>query len=86
MSMNFSDFNKPVTFEVPTDAKDFQQALMETMTVPGLDSSFVNPAVPNNAAKLNKSVKTKPVELQQLSPSEKEMLKQYGVEVEDIIP
>ncbi len=80
--MDLSDFNQPVSFEVPADARNFQEALMETMTIPGLtgDAPELDPSV------FAKPTKIKPVELQDLSKSEKQMLKEYGVEIEDIIP
>jgi len=81
LTVDFSEFNQPVTVTVPSDARDFQQAIMETVTLPNSDSEA--PAETNPAGKTRK---TKPVELQELTPSEKAMLKKYGVEVEDIIP
>lgn len=82
LTMDFSEFNQPVNFEVPADARNFQEALLETMTIPGLDAGFTQ----NTPSTFGKAPKTKPVELQDLSPAEKKMLKEYGVEIEDIIP
>jgi hypothetical protein len=73
-------FNQPTTFEVPADARDYQEVLQELNSsgaLDGLNSTFMPSPSPQVGG-------ARPSELPPLSEEEKRLLKEYGVEVEKL--
>jgi hypothetical protein len=99
LQVNFSfgmeNFNQPVTFEVPADARDFQEVLGEVFGFAGLegmsafdeDFSGMDAAYPSMWSDPSTSgvpTGARPTELPELSPEELEILRQYGVDIDNL--
>jgi hypothetical protein len=79
--VDMTDFNKPVTFEVPTDAQDFQAAFAGAMNKQsGMPMMMPEPTLSEPSSKMM----VKPSELPELSAEEKALLKQYGIDASDL--
>jgi hypothetical protein len=70
-------YNQPVSFEVPTEARDFQEVMMEVMGPAMMGETVGRGAQPSS---LQTMPKIPASELKNLSPEEKKILEQYGID------
>lgn len=81
---SFSEFNKPIEFSVPTDARDASEVFSEAMGgAMGVGSGSVDMGVGKGAVVLPPAAlenSRRPVELPELTAEEEAMLKQYGID------
>lgn len=92
--VDMDNFNEPVTFTVPTEARDAQEVFGEVFGLGAMGgsglptdaASGVGAGYPTMMPGVNSKLPagTRPTELPELTPEEREILKQYGVEVEDL--
>ncbi|HYD34851.1 MAG TPA: DUF6612 family protein [Vitreimonas sp.] len=85
-SLDMDKFNEPVTFQAPSDARDFQEAFSGifggAMGASGTMPTMMTDEDDVPAPKMPAG--TRPSGSTQLTPEEEQLLKEYGIQVEDL--
>lgn len=77
LNLDLGKFGQPINFSAPENARDFQEVIGElSSTMMGIPAT--------TEVETKKALAPKPTELPELSAEEQKLLKQYGIEVEDL--
>ncbi len=80
VSGTMDHYNEPVSFSAPTEARDFQEVMNELMQQMGGPAA----TMPANQKKLQTMPKIPASELKGLSPEERKILQQYGIDPDNL--